>query len=492
MTVEHSKTQLENIVPDDDYLERIIDNTQAVRRESDRQRFKLQVTSFLTEISSGALVVSSDLIGSIEKRIAVIDEVLSKQISLIMHATGFQKVESAWTALYKLVQSSVTENTEIRVLNCSKSELLKDFKSASDFDQSMLFKSIYESEYGTFGGTPFSVFVGDFYFDNVPQDIELLEHISHVAAAAHAPFLSAAAPGMLSMNTFSDLPRPRDLSKLFDTTDYARWRSFRLTDDSRYIGLTMPKVLGRMPYGTKTIPAESFNFEEHINEFNDGKDYLWINSAYELAIRIVSSFEEYGWCAAIRGVEGGGLVESLPAYNYTSHTGEHVLQCPTEIAISDRREKELSDLGFIPLVYCKGTNYAAFFAVQSINKPRLYNTDEANANARLSSQLQYILATSRFAHYLKSIVRDKVGSFMSRTECQAYLQDWIMQYVVASDNAGQETKARYPLREASIEVLEVPGSPGTYRAIAWLKPHFQLEGLSMSLRLVADLPAGVN
>lgn len=319
MTVEHSKAQLENIVPDDDYLERIIDNTQAVRRESDRQRFKLQVTSFLTEISSGALVVSSDLIGSIEKRIAVIDEVLSKQISLIMHATEFQKVESAWTALYKLVQSSVTENTEIRVLNCSKNELLKDFKSASDFDQSMLFKSIYESEYGTFGGTPFSVFVGDFYFDNVPQDIELLEHISHVAAAAHAPFLSAAAPGMLSMNTFSDLPKPRDLSKLFDTTDYARWRSFRLTDDSRYIGLTMPKVLGRMPYGTKTIPAESFNFEEHINEFNDGKDYLWINSAYELAIRIVSSFEEYGWCAAIRGVEGGGLVESLPAYNYTSH-----------------------------------------------------------------------------------------------------------------------------------------------------------------------------
>lgn len=476
----------------DDFLNQVIDNTQAIRRESDRDRMKSQLNNFLAEVLSGTVVVSSDLIGSIEQRITAIDELLSRQTSLIIHAPEFQKKESSWRGLHKLVQSSVTENTQIRLLQCTKQDLIKDFKSASDFDQSALFKRVYESEYGTFGGTPFSAFVGDFQFDNTPQDITLLEHISHVAAAAHAPFLSAISPGMLSMNDFSELPRPRDLAKMFETTDFARWRSFRQSDDSRYIGLTLPRVLGRIPYGIKTIPAETFTFEEQIRENESGSDYLWINSAWELAGRIVESFEEYGWCASIRGVEGGGLVNSLPAYNYVSGSGERTMQCPTQVAISDRREKELSDLGFIPLVHCKGTDYAAFFAVQSINKPRLYNSDQANANARLSSQLPYILATSRFAHYLKSIVRDKVGSFMSRTECEEYLQKWIMQYVVASDNAGPETKARYPLREAKVEVVEVPGFPGTYRAVAWLKPHFQLEGLSMSLRLVADLPSATN
>lgn len=492
MTTTQSYIQDEKQYATDDCLEDIINNTWAVRQESERSRFKLQVNNFLSEVVSGTLVVSSDLVGSIERRIAEIDELMSEQLSIVMHASEFQKTESAWTGLLKLVQASTTENVKYTVLHCTKKELLKDFKSASDFDQSVLFKNIYESEYGTFGGTPYSAFVGDFYFDNTPQDIDLLEHISHVAASAHAPFLSAVSPGMLSMNTFSELPYPRDLAKLFETTDYARWRSFRQTDDSRYVGLTLPQYLGRMPYGMKTVPAETFNFEERINEHSSGKDYLWINTAFELACRIVDAFEEYGWCAAIRGVEGGGLVKSLPAYNYVSHTGERQLQCPTEVAISDRREKELSDLGFIPLVYCKGTDFAAFFAVQSVNKPRLYNSDQANANAKLSCQLQYILATSRFAHYLKAIVRDKVGSFISRAECQAYLQNWIMQYVVASDNAGQETKARYPLREASVEVVEIPGSPGNYRAITWIRPHFQLEGLSMSLRLVADLPASVS
>lgn len=476
----------------EDYLDKIIDNTQAIRRESDRGRMKSQLNNFLAEVVSGAVVVSSDLIGSIEDRITAIDELLSSQISLIMHAPEFQKREASWRGLHKLVASSVTDNTQIRLLQCTKQDLIKDFKSASDFDQSMLFKTVYESEYGTFGGVPFSSFVGDFQFDNTPQDIDLLEQISHVAAAAHAPFLSAIAPGMLSMNNFSDMPRPRDMAKMFETTDYARWRSFRQTEDSRYVGLTLPRVLGRMPYGAKTIAVETFGFEEKIQENEVGSDYLWVNSAFELAGRIVDSFEEYGWCATIRGVEGGGLVKALPAYNYVSESGERLMQCPTQVAVSDRREKELSDLGFIPLVHCKGTDYAAFFAVQSVNKPRVYNSDQANANARLSSQLQYLLATSRFAHYLKSIVRDKVGSFMSRTDCENYLQTWIMQYVVASDNAGPETKARYPLREASVEVVEVPGCPGMYRAIAYLKPHFQLEGLSMSLRLVADLPGAAS
>lgn len=475
-----------------DYLDQIIDNTRAIRRESDRGKLKSQLDSFLSEVASGAVIVSNDLVGSIEQRITAIDALLSAQVSKIMQAPAFQKMESSWRGLQKLVQSSVTENTKVRVLNCTKKELIRDFKSASDFDQSVLFKSVYESEYGTFGGEPYSAFVGDFEFDAMPEDLYLLEQISHVAAAAHAPFLTAADAGMFGMNTFQEMPRPRDLGKLFDTSDYIRWRSFRQSDDARYVGLTLPRVIGRLPYGAKTTPVEMFSFEEKIDENNEGASYLWINAAYELAGRMVSAFEEHGWCAAIRGVEGGGLVKSMPVYNYISQTGEKVLQCPTEVAISDRREKELADLGFIPLVYCKGTDYAAFFAVQSANKPRKYDSDLANANARLSSQLQYIMTTSRFAHYLKSIVRDKVGSFMSRTECQNFLQNWINQYVVGSDNVGLNIKASHPLREARIEVVDVPGCPGSYRAIAYLRPHFQLEGLSMSLRLVAELPASAG
>ena len=475
-----------------DYLDQIIDNTQAIRRESDRSKLRSQLDSFLSEVATGAVVVSNDLVGSIEERITVIDALLSAQISKIMQAPAFQKMESSWRGLQKLVQSSVTENTKVRVLNCTKKELIRDFKSASDFDQSVLFKSVYESEYGTFGGEPYSAFVGDFEFDAMPEDLYLLEQISHVAAAAHAPFLTAADAGMFGMNNFQEMPRPRDLSKLFDTSDYIRWRSFRQSDDARYVGLTLPRVIGRLPYGAKTTPVEMFNFEEKIDESREGASYLWINAAYELAGRMVSAFEDHGWCAAIRGVEGGGLVKSMPVYNYISHTGEKVLQCPTEVAISDRREKELADLGFIPLVYCKGTDYAAFFAVQSANKPRKYDSNLANANARLSNQLQYIMTTSRFAHYLKSIVRDKVGSFMSRTECQNFLQNWINQYVVGSDNVGLHIKASHPLREARIEVVDVPGCPGSYRAVAYLRPHFQLEGLTMSLRLVAELPASAG
>jgi type VI secretion system protein ImpC len=474
--------------PQRDYLDQIIDDTQAIRRESDRGKLKNQLDNFLTEVASGAIIVSHDLVGSIEARIAAIDALLSAQVSNIIQAPAFQRMESSWRGLYKLVQSSLTENTKVRVFNCTKKELARDFKSASDFDQSTLFKNIYESEYGTFGGEPFSAFVGDFEFDAMPEDIQLLEQISHVAAAAHAPFLTAANAGMFAMNNFSEMPRPRDLGKLFDTSDYIRWKSFRQTDDSRYVGLTLPRVIGRLPYGTKTVPIEMFNFEENIDENNGGSSYLWVNAAYELAGRIVEAFEEYGWSAAIRGMEGGGLVKALPTYNYISQSGEKVMQCPTEVAISDRREKELADLGFIPLVYCKGSDYAAFFAVQSANKPRKYDSELANANARLSSQLQYILTTSRFAHYLKVIVRDKVGSFMSKSECQHFLQNWINQYVVGSDDAGPIIKASHPLRDATIEVVDIPGAPGHYRAVAYLKPHFQLEGLSMSLRLVAKLP----
>lgn len=479
--------ELNTVDAEQSILDQIIDNTQAIRRETDRDRVKNQLDQFLSEVTSGSLVVSGDLINSIEVRIAAIDALMSEQLSKVLHHSEFQQLESSWTGLKGLLDQSETDNTQIRMLNATKTDLIKDFKSSSDFDQSMLFKNVYEYEYGTFGGEPYSALVGDFDFDNSPEDLYLLEQISHVAAAAHAPFLSSANAGMLGLNEFSELPRPRDMSKLFETSDYLRWKRFRESDDSRYVGLTLPRFIGRLPYGAKTIPVEQFCFEEQVKE-EDSNSYLWVNAAYALAGRMVSAFEQHGWCAAIRGVESGGLVEALPTHHYVSISGEKRFQCPTEVAITDRREKELAELGFIPLVYYKGTDYAAFFSVQSPSRPRKYNSDLANSNAKLSTQLQYIMTTSRFAHYLKMIARDKVGSFGSRAECQAYLQSWINQYIVGSDTVGAKIKASHPLREARVDIVEVPGSPGTFRAVAYLRPHFQLEGLSMSLRLVAELP----
>lgn len=470
-----------------DQIDDIIDRTQAIRRESDRERVKEQLDQFMKEVTEGTLVTSQDLISSLEQRIAAIDALLSAQMSVIIHHPAFQKMESSWRALKGLVDRTETGMVKIRLFNASKSELMKDFKLSADFDQSALFKSIYEKEYGTFGGMPYSFLIGDFAFDNTPEDLYLLEQMSHVAAAAHAPLLSAVAPGMFGLNTFSELPRPRDLARLFETTDYIRWKRFRESDDARYVGLTLPRMLGRLPYGAGTIPVQNFCFEEVLDEGEDAH-YLWQNAAYALGGRMIDSFEKYGWCASVRGVEGGGLVDGLPTHHFISRSGEQVLQCPTETAISDRREKELAELGFIPLVYCKGTNCAAFFSLQTANKPRKYATEMANANARLGVQLQYIMAISRFSHYLKIIARDKMGTFTSRESFESYLQTWISQFVVVSDDADPEVKARYPLREARIEVIDVPGKPGVYRAIVYLRPHFQLDGLTMSLRLVSELP----
>jgi type VI secretion system protein ImpC len=317
--------------------------------------------------------------------------------------------------------------------------------------------------------------------------MELVEKISQVAAAAHAPFLSAASAELLNLDSFANLGAPRDLGKIFDSTEYAKWKSFRQSDDSRYVALTMPHILMRLPYGKDTKPIEGFAYEEAVDG-TDASKYLWGNAAYALGARLTAAFSDYGWCAAIRGVEGGGLVEGLPAHTFRTDEGDVALKCPTEVAITDRREKELADQGFAPLVHCKGTDYAAFFSVQSCNKPKLYDSEAANANARLSAQLPYILAVSRFAHYLKSMMRDKIGSFTSRTETERFLNKWIMQYVTEDDGASQITKSQYPLREARVEVSEIPGKPGAYRAIAFLRPHFQLDELTVSLRLVAELP----
>jgi type VI secretion system protein ImpC len=373
------------------------------------------------------------------------------------------------------------------VLNVTKDELRKDLEKAVEFDQSAMFKKVYEEEYGMFGGAPFSCLVGDYEFTRHPQDLALLEKISGVASAAHAPFLAAADPRLFGLDGFTMIGEIRDLAKVFDTVEYAKWKSFRDSEDSRYVGLCVPHVLGRLPYGPDTEPVEAFNFEENVDGTDHSK-YLWANAAWSLGVRITDAFAKYGWTAAIRGVEGGGLVEGLPTHTFRTDEGDVALKCPTEVAITDRREKELSDLGFIPLVHQKGTDKAAFFATQSCQKAKKYDTDAANANARLSTQLQYIFAVSRFAHYLKAIMRDKIGSFMTAKNVQDYLNRWISNYVLLDDDAPQERKASYPLREARVDVVEVPGKPGVYRAVAFLRPHFQLDELTVSLRLVANLP----
>lgn len=469
-------------------LDQIIDQGRMARDESQRSRAKDLIGEFVSQVMEGAMTVSKDTEAMINARIAQIDKLLSDQLNEVMHHADFQKLEASWRGLFYLVNQSETgERLKIRVMNVTKSDLLKDMEKASEFDQSTLFKKVYEEEFGMFGGASYGALIGDYEFGNHPQDLSLLEKVSQVAAAAHAPFISAASPKMFNLDSFTDLGGPRDLAKIFQSVDYAKWKSFRDSEDSRYVALTLPHVLSRLPYGRDNVPVEAFDFEEDVTGTEHDK-YLWGNAAYALATRLTDAFAKYHWTAAIRGVEGGGLVQGLPVHTFKTDEGDVALKCPTEIAITDRREKELADLGFVPLVHCKGTDYAAFFSTQTANKAKTYDTDAANANARLSSQLQYILAVSRFAHYLKSIMRDKVGSFMTRKNAEDYLNRWISNYVLLDDDAGQEMKAKYPLREARIDVAEIPGKPGAYRAVAFLKPHYQLDELTVSLRLVANLP----
>ena len=469
-------------------LDQIVEDGRVGTDVATRERGKNLVKEFISQVLEGEVTVSKDVEAMINARVAQIDHLLSIQLNEILHYPQFQKLESTWRGLkYLIGQSETSVMLKIRIMNVSKKELLRDLQRAPEFDQSALFKKIYEEEFGIFGGDPFAALIGDYEFSKHPEDLELLEKVSQVAGAAHAPFLTAASSQLLNMESFTQLDQPRDIGKIFDTTEYAKWKSFRQSDDSRYVGLCVPHVLMRLPYGRDTAPVDAFNYEEGVDG-TDHTKYLWGNAAYAMGARLTNAFALYGWCAAIRGVEGGGLVEGLPAHTFRTDEGDVALKCPTEIAITDRREKELADQGLVPLVHCKGTDKAAFFSVQSANKPKLYDTDAANANARLSAQLPYIMATCRFAHYLKAMMRDKIGSFTSRDEIQMFLNRWIAQYVTSDDTATQATKAKYPLREARIDVEEVKGKPGVYRAVAFLRPHFQLDELTVSLRLVATLP----
>lgn len=470
-------------------LDRIAEDGRIGQTREERTNGKAWLSDLVRDVMSGQMTVSKDTETMINKRIADLDALISRQLNEVMHAEPLQKLEGSWRGLNYFVQQTETSSSlKIKLMNVGKGELLKDFSKASEFDQSQLFKKIYEEEYGTLGGNAFGALIGDYEFTRHPQDVELLEKMAGVAATSHAPFLAAASPALFNFDNFTELSGPRDLEKIFDNEAYMKYNMFRKSDDSRYVGLCLPHVLMRLPYGKDTVPVEEFDFEENV----DGRDhskYLWGNAAYAFAARLTDAFARHEWCAAIRGVEGGGLVEGLPAHTFTTDDGDIATKCPTEIAITDRRENELAKLGFIPLSYYKGTDTAAFMGAQSMQKPQLYLDEDANANSRLSTQLQYIFACSRFAHFLKAMMRDKVGSFMSRIQCETFLNKWISAYVLLDDMASQDMKAKYPLREARIEVSEIPGKPGSYNAVAFLRPHFQLEALAVSLRLVAKLPA---
>ncbi len=457
-----------------------------------RESVEVAVRTLAEQALAGTTLVSGDVLGTIESLIAALDRKLTEQVNLILHTTQFQAVEGAWRGLHYLVNNTETdEMLKIRVMNISKNELgktLKKFKGTA-WDQSPIFKKMYEQEFGQFGGEPFGCIVADYYFDNSAPDVELLTSMAKVAAAAHAPFISAAAPSVMLMDSWNELANPRDLTKIFQTPEHAAWRSFRESEDSRYVGLAMPRFLARQPYGAKTDPVAEFDFEEDTSA-PGSKNYTWANAAYAMAVNINRSFKLYGWCSRIRGIESGGAVEGLPVHTFPTDDGGVDMQCPTEIAISDRREAELAANGFMPLVHKKNTDFAAFIGAQSLHKPAEYDDPDATANANLAARLPYLFATCRFAHYLKCIVRDKIGSFKERDAMERWLTNWITQYVDGDPaNSSESYKARKPLAAAEVVLEDVEGNPGYYSSKFYLRPHYQLEGLTVSLRLVSKLPS---
>lgn len=456
-----------------------------------REAVEAAVHTLAQQALADSSLISSDCLRSIDSMIAAIDVKLTEQINVIIHNPDFLALEGAWRGLHYLVNNTETDETlKIRVMNVSKKELSRNLKKfrGTAWDQSPIFKRIYDEEYGQFGGEPFGLLVGDYQFDHSPMDVQLLADMAQVSAAAHAPFLAAAAPTVMQMDSWSELSNPRDLTKIFQTAEYAGWRSLRESEDSRYLGLCMPRFLARLPYGAKNEPVDEFDFEEDITG-GDDKNFAWCNSAYAMATNITRAFKIFGWCSNIRGVENGGAVEGLPTYTFPDSDGGVAMKCPTEIAIPDRREAELAKNGFMPLIFKKNSDFAAFIGAQSLQKPQEYDDPGATANANLAARLPYLFATCRFAHYLKCMVRDKIGSMKSKAQLQDWLQSWLLQYVDGTPNSSDDNyKASHPLSAAAVELEEVEENPGYYTAKFFLKPHYQLEGLTVSLRLVSRMP----
>jgi type VI secretion system protein ImpC len=473
----------------------LLEQVVAATKQTEPDRAQDLVKTLVEQALTGTVTFDRNLPRTIEQAIAVIDGKLSAQLNEVMHHPRFLQLEGSWRGLNYLVMNSETGTSlKLRVLNLPKRELHRDLTRAVEFDQSQLFKQIYENEFGTPGGEPYGALIGDYEWTNHPDDIEDLRLISNVAAGAFAPFISAASAKMFGFENWPELSRPRDLAKIFDTIEYAKWRSFRDTEDSRFVNLVLPRTVARLPYGAATKPIDEFAYEEApfdaagAAQAMKHDNYCWMNAAYVMGTKLTEAFAQTGFCVAIRGAEGGGKVENLPFHVFTSDDGDLDAKCPTEIGITDRREFELSNLGFLPLCHYKNTDYAVFFGAQSTQKPKKYDRPEATSNAAISARLPYLMATSRFAHYLKVMARDKIGSFMEATDCEAWLNRWIQNYVNANEAGGQEMKARFPLREARIEVREIPGRPGSYNAIAHLRPWLQMEELTTSMRLVARIP----
>lgn len=462
------------------------------RSDEAKSAVEQAVLTLAQQALSQTQLIGKDVTKSIQAMIAAIDAKLTEQVNKIIHHPDYQKLESAWRGLAYMVNNTETdENLKIRVMDISKQELAKNLKKfkGTAWDQSPMFKKIYEEEYGQFGGEPFGALVGDYHFDQSPPDVELLGEMAKIAAAAHAPFITGASPSLMQMESWQELANPRDLTKIFLTPEYAAWRSLRESDDSKYLGLCMPRFLARTPYGANTNPVEEFDFEEDTAGADHNK-YAWANAAYAMATNINRSYKLYGWGSRIRGIESGGAVENLPLHTFPSDDGGVDQKCPTEIAISDRREAELSKAGLLSMIHRKNSDFAAFIGAQSLNKPAEYDDPDATANANLAARLPYLFACNRFAHYLKCIVRDKIGSFKEREDMQRWLNKWIMNYVDGDPaNSSEITKSQKPLAAAEVVVEEVPGNPGYYTSKFFLRPHYQLEGLTVSLRLVSKLPS---
>ena len=456
------------------------------RTEEQHHQLRQQIAT-LVKLMQGSTPEQKDLDGTIAARIAALDDVLSRQLNKILHTSELQRLEGTWRGLYQLVYQSKTSTVlKIRVCNVSKKELLIDLQDAQTLHKSIFFKKVYEEEYGTFGGTPYGAIIGDYEFERHPQDIALLEMISRVAAAAYVPFVAAASSQFFCLESFTELNRLHDLAKNFDSIEYVMWRRFRNSEDSRYVGLILPRLLMRLPYGPDLTSVEAFRFVEDVDGTDHSK-YLWGNAVYAFGACLTAAFSKYHWCAALLGVETRGLVQGLPIHVYMTDDGEAELKCPVEITISDRQEEELSKLGFIPLVHCKGTSYAAFFSMQSCHRSKNGNKDAMNTDACLSTNLPYVLAVSRFVHYLKAIMRDKIGSFRNKKDCEDYLNRWVASYVLLDDNGSLQAQAENPLREARIEVNEVPGRVGIYRAEIFLRPRFQVDERTVAYHITAEL-----
>lgn len=459
-----------------------------------KTRIEQAVQTLAQQALSDARVISDDVYATLEGMIAAIDRTLSEQVNVIMHHPEFQQLESAWRGLNYLVMGTPTgKDLKIRVLNISKDEtrkMLRQFKDAA-WDQSPLFKKVYEAEFGQLGGQPFGAFTCDYYFDNSGPDVEIMKGLCKIGAAAHAPFIGGTAPGMLGMSSWQELANPRDLGKQFESSDYMAWRSFRDTPDSRYLALTMPRFLGRPMYGAKTNPVEEFAFEEEGG--GDHDSHLWLNASYALALRITDAFKTYGWTTRIRGVESGGTVEGLPTATFPTDDGGVDAKCPTEIAISDRREAELSKAGFMALIHRKNTDQATFIGGQTVQAPRAYEDPAATANANLAARLPYVFASCRFAHYVKCMVRDWVGSNREAPQLERDLNRWIGQYIDGSpETSSEEIKARRPLKDASIKIVPDEENPGQYRGVFSFCPHYQFEGMDVSMSMVSRLPKGIG